>query len=235
MTERGLGRLRATNALILINVAVFFWVAATGGGIGYLVGTAITNETLFTHGALYGPAVAEGQWWRVISSGFLHAGIIHIGLNMFALYQVGTFVEIVLGTRRMLALYFLSMIGSGICVVLFTFDQLTVGASGAIFGLFGALVAIGLRLGARGRGLVMQALPIIILNLIWTFAVPGISVPGHVGGLLTGFIVALIVARRIPGPQFVETESAGRSEPFETVAGHEEEEIYGEHEGRTEP
>ncbi len=235
MNEPALGRFRATNALIVINVIVFLWVAATGGGFGYLVGTAITNETLLSHGALFGPAVAEGEWWRVISSAFLHAGIVHIGLNMFALYQIGTFVELMLGTRRMLALYFISMIGSGISVVIFSFDQITVGASGAIFGIFGALVAIGLRLGARGRGLVMQTLPILILNLVWTFAVPGISVAGHLGGLLTGFVAALLLARFPLQPQMVETETTEDEAPFEPVAGHEEEEAYLEHEGRSEP
>jgi len=225
MTEPQLSGWRATNALIVMNVAVFLWDVLTSGGRDSFVGGFSDGDTLLAAGALYGPRVASGEWWRLISNGFVHDGIIHIGLNMFALYQVGTFVEVVIGTRRMLAIYFLSMIGAGLAVLYFNFDQPTVGASGAIFGLFGALVAIGIRLGSRGRGIIMQTLPIILINLAFTFSVPSISKAAHVGGLVIGFIAALVLVR-LPRPAQVATagEPVGGSEEGEFLeqATHEE-------------
>jgi rhomboid protease GluP len=184
-SRRATPLLTATNVLILINALVFAWELATG---------AMRNGlTLVQHGALYGPYVVDGQWWRIVSGAFLHAGWLHIAFNMFALYQVGTFLEVLLGAPRMLLAYTLSMIGAGLAVVWFNFDLPTVGASGAIYGIFGALVAIGLRLGKRGRGLVTQTLPIILINLVLTFSIPGFSAAGHIGGLLTGFVVGLFL------------------------------------------
>jgi membrane associated rhomboid family serine protease len=223
----------STLALIAINFIVFFWVAATGGGLPYLISGSIDNQLLFNDGGLWW-AAAPGQWWRIISSGFLHAGILHIGLNMFALYQVGAFLEVLLGSRRMLALYFLSMIGSGLGVIWFSPDENTVGASGAIFGLFGALAVVGMRLGPHGRALLGQLIPIIILNLIFTFSVPGISAAGHVGGLLTGFIAALFIAH-VPRRPAYEAAPVATVAGHETVAGNEEEETPIEHDGQAEP
>jgi rhomboid protease GluP len=183
--------LTVTNVLIAINVVAFLWEIGTGG--------LKSDAALLAHGALYGPAVVEGhQYWRIVSGAFLHGGWLHIGANMWALYQVGTLVERFLGGPRMLAIYVLSMIGSGIAVVVFSPDALTVGASGAIFGLFGALVGIGLRLGKPGRGLVAQVIPIILINLVITWTVPNISAAAHVGGLITGFIVGLIAFEMRP-------------------------------------
>ena len=174
-TTRANPLLRATNALILINAIAFVWELATG---------ALTNgNTLVQHGALYGPLVAQGEWWRIVTGAFLHGGLLHIALNMFALYQVGLFLEVLLGAPRMLIVYAVSLLGGGIAVVLFNFNEVTVGASGAIFGIFGALVAIGLRLGKRGRGLVSQTLPIIVINLA----------AGHIGGLVAGFLAGLVL------------------------------------------
>ena len=184
-TTRANPLLRATNALILINAIAFVWELATG---------ALTNgNTLVQHGALYGPLVAQGEWWRIVTGAFLHGGLLHIALNMFALYQVGLFLEVLLGAPRMLIVYAVSLLGGGIAVVLFNFNEVTVGASGAIFGIFGALVAIGLRLGKRGRGLVSQTLPIIVINLALTFTIPNISAAGHIGGLVAGFLAGLVL------------------------------------------
>jgi rhomboid protease GluP len=188
-------RVNATRVLIALNVIAYLWCSFTGASF---ISGFPDNQSLVDHGALYGPFVAQGQWWRIISSGFLHEGLLHIGLNMFALYQVGTLVEYLMGARRMLLVYFIAMIGSGLAVVWFSFNQPTLGASGAIFGLFGALVAIGLQLGQRGRSLIMQVLPIIGINLVFGFSVPGISNAAHIGGLLSGFVAGLIVFMTVP-------------------------------------
>jgi membrane associated rhomboid family serine protease len=176
-----------TNLLIAINVLVFVWELATGGW----------NTD---HGQLYGPAVVEGgQWWRIFAAAFLHGGWAHIALNMVALYQVGAIVERVMGPIRYVLLYFCAIVGSGLAVIWFSYTQPTLGASGAIFGLFGALVAIGLSLPPRGMSLVTQTLPIIGINLAFGFAVPGISNSGHIGGLVSGFAIGWLLFQ-IPSP-----------------------------------
>jgi membrane associated rhomboid family serine protease len=169
-----------TNVLIGINVIAFIWQLSTGGPD-------------YDHGYLYGPAVVHGQWWRVFTAAFLHGSYVHIGLNMLALFQVGNIVETIFGKPRYVLLYTIAIVGSGLAVLYFNFGVPTLGASGAIFGLFGALVAVGLRLGSRGRSLIGQVLPIVVINLVFTFSVPGISAAAHVGGLITGFLTGLVL------------------------------------------
>lgn len=178
-----------TRLLIAANALVFLWELTTGD--------TSDGRVLVNDGGLYGPFVAAGQWWRVASAAFLHAGWLHILTNMFALYQVGTFVELLYGRARMGVIYVLAIVGSGLAVVWFNFDQPTVGASGAVFGLFGALAAGGLRLGKTGRQLVQQSAGIIVLNLILGFTVfhGVVSNAAHIGGLVAGFVIGLALFR----------------------------------------
>lgn len=181
-----------TNVLVAINVAVYLAELATGGD---------NRGRLVQDWYLYGPAVVHGgEWWRVVSAAFLHGSIPHIAFNMFALYQVGNLVEALFGRVRYALLYAIALLGSAAAVLWFSYDQPTLGASGAIFGLFGALVAVGLRLGKRGRALIGQVVPVVAINLVFTFAVPGISAAGHVGGLITGFLAGLVLFM-LPSPQ----------------------------------
>ncbi len=177
-----------TRLLIGANVLVFLWELTTGDtGDG---------RVLVRDGGLFGPYVADGQWWRLFTAAFLHAGWLHIATNMFALYQVGTFVELLYGRVRMAIIYVLAIVGSGIAVYWFSFDAPTVGASGAIFGLFGALTAAGLRLGKTGRDLVQQSAGIIILNLILGFTVfRFVSNAAHIGGLIAGLLFGFALFR----------------------------------------
>jgi len=133
----------------------------------------------------------HGEWWRIATGAFMHGGLTHLALNMVALWQIGRELEVTIGSSRTLAIYVASLIASGLAVVHFAPSDVTVGASGAIFGLFGALLAVGVRLGARGRELVRRILPIIAINLAFTFAIPFISKAGHLGGLVAGFVVGL--------------------------------------------
>jgi rhomboid protease GluP len=175
-----------TNILIAVNVVAYVWLTSTGG--------LSSNEALLQHGALLGIACTEyGQWWRIVTGGFLHGGIAHIALNMIALYQVGNIVELMFGRVRYVLLYAIALVGSGLAVVYAAPSEITVGASGAIFGLFGALVAVGLRHGKRGRSLITQVVPVIAINLVFTFTFPNISAAGHIGGLLTGFVAGLLL------------------------------------------
>jgi len=196
-------RNRATLALVALNVLAYLWETTTGG--------LASNQSLYEHGALCKLCVTQdGQWWRIYTSAFLHGGLAHIALNMFALVQIGTFVESFLGPWRMLAIYAVAMTGGGLGVVYFGAPlDVTVGASGAIFGLFGAVIAIGLRMGARGKSLISQMLPVVALNLAFTFAVPFISKEEHIGGLVSGFFAGLVFffARQATQPVVVDRET----------------------------
>lgn len=177
----------ATYALIAINVVVFL-VELAGGAGGLSVGSA---SRFFVDFALYGPAVAEGEWYRLVTSGFLHVSIIHIGFNMLILFLLGRLLEPALGTPRFLALYFASLLAGSFGALVLEPNAHTVGASGAVFGLAGATFII-----ARGRG--MDALAgeigfLIVFNLVWSFLGPNISVGGHIGGLIGGAICALAI------------------------------------------
>jgi membrane associated rhomboid family serine protease len=176
----------ATYILIAINVVVFLAEIFSGsGGLGEQRGSLVVDFGLF------GPFVAEGEWYRLITSGFLHASIIHIGFNMFLLFFLGRLLEPALGTPRFLVLYFASLLAGSFGALMVDPNGLTIGASGAIFGLAGATFVI-----ARGRG--MDALAgeigfLIVFNLIFSFVSPRISVGGHIGGLIGGVICALAI------------------------------------------
>jgi rhomboid protease GluP len=198
-----------TYLLIAANVVVFV-LELTSGGPDAPRGIAVAGE-------MYGPAVANGEWWRIFTSAFLHANYLHIGSNMLALYQVGTFIELVYGRVRMALLYTLGIIGSGYACYFFTFQQQELGASGAIFALFGALLAAGIRWGKDGRSLVQQSSGIIILNLVLGFTIfHGIvSNAAHIGGLVTGTLAGLVLFR-VPRPRV-----AVAGEPLEAGVTYE--------------
>ena len=166
-----------TTILVGFNVAV--WFVSTLGGTRFLADYG-----------LWGPFVADGEWYRIITSGFLHAGVFHLGFNCFALWIMGRSLEQFLGRLRFVALYFVSLFGGSVGVLLLEPNALAVGASGAIFGLFGAMAivqrSIGMSVWASGLG------PILAFNLFLTFAVSRISVGGHVGGLVAGGVIGLI-------------------------------------------
>jgi membrane associated rhomboid family serine protease len=152
-------------------------------------------------GALYGPAVADGDWWRPITGGFLHANLLHIGFNMFLLYQLGLLLEPAIKRWGFGVLYLMSMLGGSFLTLLIDNDAVTIGASGAVFGLMGAAF-VAMR--ARGINPFQTGIgPLILINLVFTFAVPGISVGGHVGGLITGAVGAWILWEWAPrlGPR----------------------------------
>jgi membrane associated rhomboid family serine protease len=185
----------ATYALIGLCVASFLVQIATGGTL-FDGGGGWSRE-----GSLFGPLVAEGEPYRIVTSAFLHAGIIHLGLNMFILYLLGTMLEPTIGTPRFAALYAVSLIGGSTGALLLEPDAATVGASGAVFGVMAAAFFI-----ARDRGLDQLASQVgilLVLNLVFTFR-PGISVGGHIGGLVVGAIAALamlaIQRNRLPRP-----------------------------------
>ena len=189
-----------TRVLLAINVIVYLWERTTG--------VLTNNVTLETHGALFGPDVLAGEWWRMFTAAFMHFDDMHILFNMIALLSVGTYVEAIYGAPRMAIVYALSIVGGGLAVTYFSPDVITLGASGAIFGLFGALAVAGLRLGQRGRDIMRQTTAIIVINLVVGF-IPGsnISIVDHVGGLIAGTICGVLLFRT-PRPR-----AAAASEP----------------------
>ena len=178
----------ATYSLIALNVIVFIAELGGGGGAGSLEG----GGNLIADGGLLGPAVADGgEWYRIITSGFLHAGPLHLFLNMFVLYILGTILEEGIGTVRMLGVYFVSLLAGSFGALLVDPNQLTVGASGAVYGIMAATFLV-----ARWRGVEQLASQIglwVVLNLAFTFAVPGISIGGHLGGLAGGAAAAFVI------------------------------------------
>ncbi|GAB3486626.1 rhomboid family intramembrane serine protease [Amycolatopsis cihanbeyliensis] len=132
--------------------------------------------------------IGESQWWRLVTSGFLHYGLIHLAINMIALWILGRDLELLLGKLRFTALYLVSLLGGSVAVFLFDdLNKATAGASGAIYGLLGAMLVAVIRLRINPT----TVLAVLALNIIITFQIPGISLFGHLGGLVVG-ILAMI-------------------------------------------
>ena len=185
-----------TYVLIGINVLLFL---GSGAGGSFLTGSG-GNSQVFFDLALFGPAVDQGDYWRLVTGGFLHSGLLHIGFNMYILYWLGTMIEPVLGHPRFLALYLASLLAGSFGALLLDPNAVTVGASGAVFGLMGAAFVM-----QRLRGIdPMQSGigPVILFNLALSFLIPNISIGGHLGGLVGGAAAAYAMERlaaRRPG------------------------------------
>jgi membrane associated rhomboid family serine protease len=177
--------------LIGINVVVWLLIQVSGGRTGALVYKLMlipdfAARPLPGGGAALAPGVGQGSWWQVVTSMFAHVEPWHIGMNMLALYFLGPMLENVLGRPRFLALYLVSgLAGSAAVMLLSDPNTPTLGASGAIFGLVGAVAIVVLKVG----GQVQAVLFFVGLQLVFTFAVGGISWQGHIGGLIGGTLV----------------------------------------------
>jgi membrane associated rhomboid family serine protease len=193
----GAGRWSATNVLIAVNVAVFFAELATGvtlGGSdsGWVFGhLSLFGSALTAHNPNPAPFNGNHEYWRLLTSGFLHAGLIHIGLNMLSLWFVGRVLEPGIGKINFLAIYFSSLLAGSFGALLFEPNVPTLGASTGIFGIFGALIVVAHR---RGIPLWQSGLgPMLLLNLVFTLSVSDVSVGGHIGGLIAGLLGGLAV------------------------------------------
>lgn len=170
---------RLTVVLVAANVLLYLAQQSVAG---------VTNA-----GILFGPAVAAGEWWRIVTGGFLHASLIHIGFNAYLLWALGNMLEPAVGARRFGAIYAAGLFGGSAGALLLSWTAPTLGASGAVFGLMGAAMV-----GMRRRGVNPWRTSIgtlVILNLVFTFASPGISIGGHLGGLVGGALAAMPVFR----------------------------------------
>jgi len=187
--------MRVTGVLIALNVIGFIWELFVGGPGMLSMSGGGNIDRVMQEGSLYPAGVLQnGEWWRIFTGAFLHGGLLHLGVNMISLWSLGRFVETVVGSPKMFFIYMVSLIASGLGVVFLSAPLVpTVGASGAIFGLFGALFAIGLKLGKPGMDLVKANAGILVLNLIITFTVPSISWQAHIAGLAAGFLLTLLI------------------------------------------
>jgi membrane associated rhomboid family serine protease len=179
-----------TQALIAINVIVFIAETATGTPLG---GISISGiGTVFEKGALDGPLIAQGhEYWRLVSSGFLHDGLLHILFNMVFLYFMGRMLEPVIGRLNFAVVYVVSLLAGAFGALLFQPEALTIGASGACFGVLGALIVVahyrGISIWQSGLGLTL------VINLVFSLSVAGISIGGHLGGVVGGAICGWLI------------------------------------------
>ena len=212
-----------SGVLIAMNVAVWLAIMATGGngsrlldylalrtqGICFVPGASDNSQGLSCpDGGLLLPGVVDGAYWQLVTSMFTHVQVVHIGFNMLALWVLGPQLELVIGRARFLALYFLSGL-AGSALVYWAADQYTlggtIGASGAIFGLMGALAVVALKVGGHVRGILTW----IGINFVITFVLAGISWQGHVGGFLGGTAIGAILVYAPRGPRRTAVQVAG--------------------------
>jgi membrane associated rhomboid family serine protease len=183
-----------TQALITINVLVFLAETAAGAPLGGGGGGSV-----FNNGALYGPLVAHSHdYWRLVSSGFLHDGLLHILFNMLFLYIMGAMLEPAIGHVNFAVVYFVSLLAGSFGALLFEPGVPTIGASGACFGVLGALMVVS---HYRGISIWQSGLALTLgINVIFSLSVAGISIGGHLGGLaggaLCGWLIAEVGERR---------------------------------------
>lgn len=177
---------RFVYTLMGLSIATFVAQAVSSGGGGFTSGEVVDQ------GILFGPFVRAGEYWRLVTSGFLHSSLFHIGLNMYALYLFGPAVERAVGSLRMVLIYLGGLLGGSAAVMLFNFGAATLGASGAVLGLAGGLAAV---LWSRGIAITQTSLgTLFLLNLALPLLVPRISFWGHFGGIAGGFIVGWLVS-----------------------------------------
>jgi membrane associated rhomboid family serine protease len=181
-----------TKALIAANVLVFFANLAQGSSFSRTSGSLFDRGALFVTSPFIQGGVGDGEWWRLITAAFLHGSLLHIGLNMFVLWMVGAPVEEAIGRARFLALYLVSGLAGSAGALLWSPNAITVGASGAIFGILGAALVLESQ---RSYVLGGSALSLLVVNLVLTFAIPNISIGGHLGGLAGGALGALALSR----------------------------------------
>jgi len=154
----------------------------------------VLGDILISNFALFAPSVSTGQWWRLLTAGFLHGSILHLLFNVYILWVIGSQLESILGKTKFIVIYFVSLIGGSIASFLFSpFGTYSIGASGAIFGLMGAMLAVG----HKNKSDISQITLFLAINLVLGFVFPGIDWRAHLGGLATGIILSVLLKKKI--------------------------------------
>lgn len=194
----GFFKVPVTNILIITNILVFAIMVLSSGNIVNSL-FSVDNETLLNFGALYGPYVRAGQYHRIISSMFLHANLIHLLLNMYALKIIGTLVENIYKSKKFSIIYAVSGIYGAIGSLIFS-NSISVGASGAIFGLLGAAFVYAFMMRKKiGRAFINEIFKAIVINLLIGLSVSNIDNAAHIGGLIGGMLIAIFFELRRSG------------------------------------
>jgi len=192
-------RLPVTFSLMAASIAVFVGAALLSGP-GWASAVAFQPAWAIQGGGLLPQEVAGGELWRLLSSMFLHAGLIHIAVNMLALYFLGSFAEQTFGSGRFFALYLVSGIAGGVAYLYFgEFGIPAVGASGAIFGILGGILGFAIRRGtfSMGNPVIRQLVLIAAINLFIGASIDGVSNTAHIGGLVGGFFFGALIANSL--------------------------------------
>ena len=191
-------RLPVTFGLIAACVMVYLAVAVVGSNVGTPLNVGLVRQpgNVLVLGALVPAYVAQGEAWRLLTSAFLHAGFVHLAMNMLSLYFLGSFAEASFGRGRFFALYFISGIAGGLALLYFAPNTSAVGASGAIFGLVGGVFGFAVRRGtfSTSNPIISQLLFITVINLVLGATIPGVSNTAHVGGLVGGLAFGYLMA-----------------------------------------
>ena len=192
-----------TPALIAVNTAVWFIVAVVTGDVSLWGGSVTSVHFDF---ALQGQLVDHGDYWRLATSGFLHYGLLHLGMNMLVLWWLGRLLEPAVGGARFLLIYGVALLGGSLGALLVDPNAFTAGASGAVFGLGGAVVVAerASRLSRQGSGV----LGFLAINIVISLSIPGISLGGHIGGLVLGALAAAVLWGFPRWPAFAKAAAA---------------------------
>jgi len=188
-------RYKLTYVLVMINIIVYLFSA-----IGSLSLVDIDLDVLVDMGALYGPLlVLKDQWWRLVTAMFLHGGMTHLLMNMFSLYLIGRGAELYFDTKSYLSLYLFSGLIGGLASIYMHPMSVGVGASGAIFGLFGAMAGFFLahreKIAMQSKAFMKDFGIIIAINLVIGFSIESVDVSAHIGGLIVGFVGGFILSK----------------------------------------
>ncbi|WP_041673100.1 rhomboid family intramembrane serine protease [Sulfurovum sp. NBC37-1] len=193
-------RYKVTYSIIAINSVVYLFSAFFSGSI-----TDMDMQVLVDMGALYGPlTVLKGEWWRLFTAMFLHGGMTHILMNMVSLYIIGRGMEMYFDTKSYLSIYLFSGLLGGLVSLYIHPASVGIGASGAIFGVFGALagffIAHRKHLGKHTKAFMKEFTVIIVINLVIGFSIPNVDVSAHVAGTVVGFIGGYLLSK---DPKFI--------------------------------
>lgn len=191
-----------TFALIAINIIVF--------ALMYIIGNGSENsETLLKFGAHNTSLIRAGQYYRIFTCAFLHIGLIHIFCNMYSLYQIGPTIEYFFGKAKFVIIYLFSILTSSLFVMIFQPNSITAGASGAIFGLLGALLYFGYTYrGYIGNQIVSRVLSVLLLNIFIGISMSGISNAGHIGGFIGGLAISYMLGANIDNKKKINISGA---------------------------
>jgi rhomboid protease GluP len=204
------GHARVTLALLVACIVVFGLEAVGASDYDVVNGTGRGLSPVLEFGVVFQPAVVSGEWWRLITAGFLHFGLLHLFLNLYALFYVGLALEPRFGSARFAAIYFVALVGGNLAACFLQSPRtVSAGASGAIMGCFGAMAVIGLRFKLRRQWLQSALIPV-AMTLLYGFSRSGISNTAHVGGLIAGSIAAWLVGISPQWQQLIEAQQAAQ-------------------------